>query len=116
MDATNVLYTRTIHTQLGNVKDDIQVKIPQHKAGESNEPEKSLALVQNPDDNSLKERETTDDVDNDNLEMESDSSTGQTPAESTRLGQTITRPRRLIEESGVHLRREKQVMMLTTMT
>jgi hypothetical protein len=80
--------------------DGLQVIIPQHKAGESIEPEESIPPAEEPADNSLKEREATDESGLESDGEESDSSTGDTPAESTRLGRTITRPSRLIEESG----------------
>jgi hypothetical protein len=78
------------------VKDDPTIAIPQ-QAGESREPEESDLVEQEPANNSLKER----DDDDGKTELESDSSTGTTPVASTRLGRTITKPSRLIKESGM---------------
>jgi hypothetical protein len=78
----------TFANDVAIVDDDIQVTIPQHKAGESNDSEESKPLELEPVGNSLEESEPADDVDDDELESESesDSSTGPTPAGSTRSG------------------------------
>jgi hypothetical protein len=92
----------TFTNNVAIVNDNIQVTIPQHKAGESNEPGESKPLELEPANNSLEESEPIDDVDDDKLEseLESDSLTGPTPVGSTRSGQTIMKPTRLIEESS----------------
>jgi hypothetical protein len=77
------------------VEDDINIAIPQQEAGESIDPEDSTDAGPDTADNSLEER---DDEDNESM---SDSLTGPTPAISTRLGRTISKPTRLIEEAGI---------------
>jgi hypothetical protein len=88
-----IFYSRPPHAHdFAVVKDGINIVIPQRKAGESIDPEKSTEAGPDTANDSLEESE--------DKESESDSLTGPTPMISTRSEQMISKWTSLIKEAG----------------